>query len=97
MPTMPVQKSCTPLTRKRMHAIDGQPATGSPNSNVLTIMNTIRIIEIRKKSTPMTDASDSGATEKPVMPSIEYARSFRSGHFDVPAQRSSCSNSSHSV
>ena len=24
MPTMPVQKSCTPLTRKRMHAIDGQ-------------------------------------------------------------------------
>ncbi len=25
---MPVQKSCTPLTRKRMHAIDGQPRNG---------------------------------------------------------------------
>ena len=74
-----------------------ETATGSPNSSVLPMMNTIRIIEIRKKSTPMTDASDSGATEKPVMPSTEYARSFRSGHFDVPAQRSSCSNSSHSV
>ena len=70
-PTIPVQKSWIPLTMKMIHTRDGQPDTGSPQIKVRTMM--IRIIkkDSIQKTTPTIDANDSGATEKPVIPSKE--------------------------
>ncbi len=70
-PTIPVQKSWIPLTMKMMHTSDGQPDTGSPQIRVLTMMTSIMRNDSIQKHTPTTDARDSGATEKPVIPSSE--------------------------
>ena len=54
-----------------MHTSDGHPDTGSPHTSVRTMMTKIMTKESRQNITPITEASDSGATENPVIPSIE--------------------------
>ena len=56
---------------KIIHARDGQPDTGSPQTSVLTIITRIIRKDRAQNSTPIIDANESGATENPVMPSME--------------------------
>ena len=80
-----------------MQAREGHPDTGSPQINVRTMITMIMTKEIRQNKSPSTDASDSGATENPVIPSMEYTNSFLKDHFVSPAERSIFSYSIHFV
>ena len=60
-----------------MHTKDGQPATGSPKVSVLTIINTIIIIEIKKNKIPTIDEIAKGTVEKATMLSKEYKNNFQ--------------------
>ena len=53
-----------------IHAILGQPPTGSPHTNVFTIMKMINMKAIKQKITPTKAANTSGAVEKATIPSI---------------------------
>ena len=50
-----------------------------------------------QRAIPPKEASASGATEKAVMPSIEYLNSFQTDHLVSPAARLMFSYSSHLV
>ena len=67
---IPVQNNCIPPTKNRIHAILGQPPTGSPHTNVFTIMKMINMKAIKQKITPTKAANASGAVENATIPSI---------------------------
>lgn len=50
--------------------IEGHPATGSENNNARITMNNNAHNEIKKKTTPNTEAANSGAVEYAKIPSI---------------------------
>ena len=54
-----------------IQTIDGHPEVGSPNINVLTIMNMIKKKATIHMNIPKKDASAKGAVEKPMIPSNE--------------------------
>ena len=67
-------------------AREGHPDTGSPQIKVRTMITMIMTKETRQNKSPSTDASDNGATENPVIPSMEYTNSFLKDHFVSPAR-----------
>ena len=79
------------------HHMSHQPDTGSPQTSVLTTITAIIIKESTQNSTPTTEASESGATENPVIPSTEYLNNFHMDHLVFPAERSILSYCSHFV
>ena len=61
----------TEAAHQIIHASDGQPETGSPQMHVRTTIRMIIKKDTTQKITPITEASDNGATENPVIPSRE--------------------------
>ena len=86
-----------PLVIRIMHTREGQPETGSPKINFLTMINTIIRKAITQNRIPTKEAISSGAVEKAVIPSMEYTSSFQKFHLVSPLARSTFSYSSHLV
>ena len=84
---IPKQKSCTPPINKMIQIVEGQPATLSPKHSARTNTNSIAITAMIVKIIPLHDAIFKGASEKFVIPSIEYLNSFQKLHFVSPATR----------
>ena len=96
-PITPIQNNCTPLTKTIIHASDGQPAVGSPYTNVFIIINTIAKNAITQNIIPNIDDNISGVVENAVIPSKAYLNNFQKDHFVSPATLSIFSYSSHFV
>ena len=92
-----MQKSCTPLTSRIIHASDGHPEVGSPNTSVLTIITIIKINATIQNKIPRNADTASGNVENPIIPSILYSNNFQKDHFVSPAILLTFSNSIHFV
>ena len=79
-PITPIQNNCTPLTKTIIHARDGQPAVGSPYTNVFTIINTIAKNAITQNIIPNIDDNINGVVENAVIPSKAYLNNFQNDH-----------------
>ena len=51
-----------------MHIMDGQPAVGSPNTNVRTTITTIKTKAAKQNKIPQIDDITNGAVEKATIP-----------------------------
>src|SRR5574344_2445151 len=96
-PTMPVVKSWIPLTNRIMQTRLAQPCTGSPKTSLRTMIKTMKANESRIPIMPATAEKASGFVENPMIPSIEYKKSFQNDHLVLPATRSTFSYSNHFV
>lgn len=94
---IPSESKITPLTSKKIETIDGQPAVGSPYNRVrMTIINiaTKDPIDVAR---PTHTAIERGASEKEIIPSIEYWSNFQKDQLVSPATRSRFSYSRYLV
>ena len=65
-----------------------QPCTGSPKTRRRTAIKATKAKAMKIARTPNTAEKASGFVENPMMPSIEYRKSFQNDHFVFPATRS---------
>ena len=85
IPIIPKNSNCTPLTNFKIQASEGHPPTGSPKSNVFTIINIIAIAAIIQNINPTNAEITYGVVEKDTIPSIAYLNSFIKLNFVFPA------------
>ena len=69
-----------PPIKVMMQAVEAQPATGSPNMILRTMMKMIARNDTIVIRTPNQEAISSGTCEKLTMPSIAYPTSFQKFH-----------------
>ena len=67
-----MHNNCKPPINNIIETNEGQPVVGSLKINVLMITTIIAITEHTQEKAPINDAIFKGASEKLMIPSIEY-------------------------
>src|SRR5699024_5737476 len=94
---IPKHNSCRPPTNKNIDTIEGHPLVGSPKIRVRITMTIKAIPAPRQERAPTIDAKFKGASEKLIIPSIEYLNKLQKFQEVSPATRSRFSYDKYSV
>ena len=80
-PNIPKKNNCSPLKNVIIQARLGQPDTGSPKANVLTIITIMNINDIKQNNNPIFADSMKVFFDVDVIASSEYEINFFGGHY----------------